>query len=47
VYIIRDSHVMPRRIAVTSDDVDDTLFDTVHASAARTVQASMEIARFR
>ena len=46
VDIIRDAHVVPRRIAVTSKDVDDTLFDTVHASAERTVQSSMEVPCF-
>jgi hypothetical protein len=46
VDIIRDAHVVPRRIAVTSKDVDDTLFDTVHASAERTVQSSMEVSCF-
>lgn len=46
VYVIRDADVVPRWIAVTSKDVDDTLFDTVHASAERTVQASMEVPCF-
>ena len=46
VDIIRDADVVPRRIAVTSKDVDDTLFNTVHASAERRVRAIMEVSGF-
>lgn len=45
--VVRDSDVMPRGISLTPENVDNPLFDFVHASRRRTDQASTESVRFR
>lgn len=54
VDIIRDTNVVPRRIAVTSKDVDDTLFDSLHhrirsefRAAARSLESRHRPAQVR